>query len=44
MIDDIGADSMSSWVRDEVLGVILEYRMQQQLPTFFYLEFLDGAA
>jgi primosomal protein DnaI len=39
MIDDIGADSMSSWVRDEVLGVILEYRMQQQLPTFFTSNF-----
>jgi DNA replication protein DnaC len=22
MIDDIGADSMSAWIRDEVLGVI----------------------
>lgn len=39
MIDDIGADSMSSWVRDEVLGVILEYRMQQQLSTFFTSNF-----
>lgn len=35
MIDDIGADSMSSWIRDDVLGVILQYRMQEQLPTFF---------
>ncbi|MGV0167129.1 primosomal protein DnaI [Furfurilactobacillus sp. WILCCON 0119] len=39
MIDDIGADSMSSWVRDEVLGVILEYRMQEELPTFFTSNF-----
>lgn len=39
MIDDIGADSMSSWIRDDVLGVILEYRMQQQLPTFFSSNF-----
>ncbi len=39
MIDDVGADAMSSWVRDEVLGVILEYRMQQQLPTFFSSNF-----
>ncbi|AQW21948.1 primosomal protein DnaI [Lentilactobacillus curieae] len=39
MIDDIGADSMSSWVRDDILGVILEYRMQQQLPTFFSSNF-----
>lgn len=35
MLDDVGAGSLSSWVRDEVLGVILEYRMQQQLPMFF---------
>ncbi|MCT6848375.1 MAG: primosomal protein DnaI, partial [Apilactobacillus kunkeei] len=28
ILDDIGADSMSSWVRDDILGVILEYRMQ----------------
>lgn len=35
MLDDIGADSLSSWVRDDVLGVILQYRMQEELPTFF---------
>ncbi len=35
MIDDIGADSMSSWIRDDILGVILQYRMQEELPTFF---------
>jgi len=39
MIDDIGADSMSSWIRDDVLGVILQYRMQQELPTFFTSNF-----
>lgn len=39
MLDDIGADSMSSWIRDDVLGVILEYRMQQQMPTFFSSNF-----
>lgn len=39
MIDDIGADSMSSWIRDEVFGVILQYRMQEQLPTFFSSNF-----
>ncbi len=39
MIDDIGADSLSSWIRDEVLGVILQYRMQEHLPTFFSSNF-----
>ena len=35
MIDDIGADQLSSWFRDDVLGVILQYRMHEELPTFF---------
>ncbi|MCF6515149.1 primosomal protein DnaI [Lactobacillus sp. S2-2] len=39
MIDDIGADSMSSWVRDDILGTILEYRMQNELSTFFSSNF-----
>ncbi|WP_161877803.1 primosomal protein DnaI [Alkalibacterium sp. MB6] len=39
MLDDIGADSMSSWIRDDVLGVILQYRMQEELPTFFTSNF-----
>ncbi|WP_267201914.1 primosomal protein DnaI [Limosilactobacillus kribbianus] len=39
MLDDIGADAMSTWVRDDVLGVILEYRMQEELPTFFSSNF-----
>lgn len=39
MIDDIGADAMSPWIRDEVFGVILQYRMQEQLPTFFSSNF-----
>ncbi|APX72533.1 primosomal protein DnaI [Companilactobacillus allii] len=39
MLDDIGADSMSSWIRDEVLGVILQYRMQENMPTFFSSNF-----
>lgn len=35
VIDDIGAESISAWVRDDILGVILQYRMQEQKPTFF---------
>lgn len=34
MLDDLGADNLSSWIRDEVLGVILQYRMQENLPLF----------
>ena len=39
MIDDIGSESMTSWMRDEVLGRILNYRMHQNLPTFFSSNF-----
>lgn len=35
LIDDIGAEITSSWGRDEILGPILQYRMQEGLPTFF---------
>lgn len=35
MIDDIGGEALTPWVRDDVLMVILDYRMRQQLPTFF---------
>lgn len=35
MLDDIGAETMSSWVRDEILGPILQYRMLDNLPTLF---------
>ena len=35
LIDDIGAETMTEWSRDEVLGTILQHRMQEQLTTFF---------
>lgn len=35
LLDDIGAENESNWSRDEVLGPILQYRMQNHLPTFF---------
>lgn len=34
-IDDIGAEAVTSWSRDEILGTILQYRMDASLPTFF---------
>ncbi|MBP3039924.1 primosomal protein DnaI [Bacillaceae bacterium Marseille-Q3522] len=39
MLDDIGAESMSSWTRDEILGPILQFRMLEGLPTFFTSNF-----
>lgn len=35
LIDDIGAEKVSEWSRDEVLGTIVQYRMDEKLPTFF---------
>ncbi|WP_461212939.1 primosomal protein DnaI [Lacticaseibacillus sp. GG6-2] len=35
MLDDIGAEALSPWFRDEVLGIILQYRLQEELPTMF---------
>ncbi|HJG84712.1 MAG TPA: primosomal protein DnaI [Weissella thailandensis] len=39
VLDDIGAESLTAWVRDDILGVILEYRMQNELTTFFTSNF-----
>lgn len=35
ILDDIGAEFLSSWFRDEILGAILQYRMMERLPVFF---------
>jgi primosomal protein DnaI len=42
MLDDIGAETMSSWLRDEVLGPIMQFRMLENLPTFFTSNFNYG--
>lgn len=35
LLDDIGAENVSNYSRDEILGPILQYRMEEALPTFF---------
>ncbi len=35
MLDDIGGENQSSWIRDEVLGPILQHRLLDEKPTFF---------
>lgn len=35
LLDDIGAENITPWSRDEILGPILQYRMENNLPTFF---------
>lgn len=39
LLDDIGAENNSTWARDEVLGTILQYRMDNVLTTFFTSNF-----
>jgi primosomal protein DnaI len=35
ILDDIGAENMSSWIRDDILGGILQYRMMENLVTLY---------
>lgn len=35
LIDDIGAENTTAWGRDEILSPLLQYRMSENLPTFF---------
>ena len=35
LIDDIGAEKLTDWARDEILGSILQFRMDNKLATFF---------
>ena len=35
VLDDIGAEKVSEWGRDEILGTILQHRMNNNLTTFF---------
>lgn len=32
MIDDLGAENLTTWVRDEILGPIINYRVMEGLP------------
>lgn len=34
MIDDIGAENVTAWGRDEILGAIMQHRMNEGLTTF----------
>ncbi len=35
LIDDIGAENITAWNRDEILCPLLQYRMDEKLTTFF---------
>lgn len=34
MLDDLGGENNTAFVRDEILGPILQYRMNEELPVF----------
>ena len=35
LIDDIGAENTTAWGRDEIFCPLVQYRMEEKLPTFF---------
>ncbi len=35
LLDDIGAEKVTDWGRDEIIGTILQTRMNKRMPTFF---------
>lgn len=35
IIDDIGAENITEFIRDEILGPIINHREAEKLPTFF---------
>ncbi len=35
ILDDIGSEMNTQWSRDEIIGPILQFRMLEELPTFF---------
>ena len=39
LIDDIGAENLTAWNRDEILCPLLQYRMDNHLVTFFTSNF-----
>lgn len=39
LLDDLGAETLTPWARDEILCPILQHRMEAQLPTFITSNF-----
>lgn len=35
ILDDIGAETITPWARDEILGPVLQYRVAHKLPTLY---------
>ena len=42
LLDDLGAENMTPWLRDEVLGPIVNYRMNLKKPMFISSNIAPG--
>ena len=34
MLDDLGSENMTPWIRDEILGPVINYRVLENKPVF----------
>ena len=34
MLDDVGSENITPWIRDEILGPVINYRMMAELPLY----------
>ena len=34
LLDDLGSENMSAWVRDEIFGPLINYRLMEKKPVF----------
>ena len=34
LIDDFGSENMTPWLRDEILGSVINYRLMEEKPIF----------
>ena len=34
LLDDLGSENMTNWLRDDVLGPVLNYRLMAEKPVF----------
>lgn len=43
MLDDLGSENMTPWVRDEILGPVINYRLLENKPLFISTNLKPGA-
>lgn len=42
MLDDLGSENMTPWIRDEILGPVLNYRVLEEKPVFISSNIYPG--